>query len=132
MKTTLFIFSLIAICLLGMANSVSAADKGRSKTKGQVRHIVCFQYKEGTPAKKIAEINRAFAALEKKIPGIVAFEMGENDSPEGLNKDFSHCYIVTFENAAAREVYLPHPEHKKFVSLLKPHLEDVFVIDFTL
>lgn len=129
MKISLFVFSLVAVCLFGMATAGFAADKVRS---GRVRHVVCFKYKKGTPAGKIAEISGAFAALEKKIPGIVAFEMGENNSPEGLNKGFSHCYIVTFKDAAAREVYLPHPEHKKFVGLLKPHLEDVFVIDFTL
>lgn len=135
MKTTLLIVSLVTACLLSMTTALPAADKGKvgkSKLKGKVRHVVCFQYKEGTPAKKIAEINRAFAALKRKIPGIVAFEMGENNSPEGLNKGFTHCYIVTFENDEARKVYLPHPEHQAFVALLKPHLEDVFVIDFTL
>jgi hypothetical protein len=37
---------------------------------------------------------------------------------------------VTFKNEEARKVYLPHPEHMAFVSILKPILEDVFVIDF--
>jgi hypothetical protein len=123
-----------------MTDAASAADKGakakpgkgRSAMKGRVRHVVCFQYKEGTSKGKIAEINQAFRALKGKIPGVVGFEMGENNSPEGLNKGFSHCYIVTFESAAARETYLPHEEHQNFVALLKPHLEDVFVIDFTL
>ena len=128
MKTMLLIFSLTAICLAGMVSTAAAADKNL----GQVRHIVCFQYKEGTEKKAITEINRAFRALKGKIPGIVDFEMGVNNSPEGLNKGFSHCYVVTFENAAARQVYLPHPEHKKFVEILKPHLGDVFVIDYTL
>lgn len=135
MKTILLFVTLVAFCLLSMTTALSAADKGkagRSKTKGWVRHVVCFQYKEGTPATKISEINRAFAALKRKIPGIVEFEMGENNSPEGLNKGFTHCYIVSFENDEARKVYLPHPEHKAFVALLKPHLEDVFVIDFSL
>ena len=123
---------------MGMTSTVTAAGKEKgqaksgSKMTGRVRHVVCFQYKEGTSKAKIAEINRAFRALKGKIPGIVAFEMGENNSPEGLNKDFTHCYLVTFENAKAREGYLPHPEHEKFVAVLKPHLEDVFVIDYTL
>ena len=114
------------------ATTVSAADKDNGKAKERVRHVVCFQYKEGTSPKTISEISRAFKALKGKIPGIVAFEMGENNSPEGLNKGFTHCYMVTFESAKAREVYLPHDEHKKFVELLKPHLGDVFVIDYTL
>ena len=28
------------------------------------------------------------------------------------------------------EIYLPHPDHKAFVEILKPILDDVFVIDF--
>lgn len=29
------------------------------------------------------------------------------------------------------EVYLPHPDHQAFVSLLRPKLEKVFVLDYT-
>ena len=130
MRNALLFSTLLATFLIGMINTSSAAANGSNVRK--VRHVVCFKYKEGTPKAKIAEIGRAFRGLEKKVSGIVSFEMGENDSPEGLNKGFTHCYIVTFENSAAREGYLPHPEHKKFVDLLKPHVEDVFVIDFTL
>ena len=78
------------------------------------------------------KIEKKFPALQKSIPGIVSIEWGTNNSPEGLNKDFSHCFIVTFENEEARTTYLPHPDHQAFVNLLKPLLEDVFVIDFNL
>ena len=130
MRNALLFSTLLATFLIGLINTSSAAENGSNVRK--VRHVVCFQYKEGTTKEKIAEIGRAFRGLKGKISGIVSFEMGENDSPEGLNKGFTHCYIVTFENAAARKGYLPHPEHKKFVELLKPHMEDVFVIDFSL
>ena len=41
--------------------------------------------------------------------------------------------MVTFEDAAARDAYLPHPEHKKFGALLGEVgvLEDAFVVDFS-
>ncbi len=98
----------------------------------QVKHIVVFKYKEGTDAKKIEEINTAFKALKGKIPGIVSFEYGVNNSPEGLNKGFTHIYLVTFDNAKSRDAYLPHPEHKKFTDLLGKSgiLEEPFVVDF--
>ncbi len=69
-------------------------------------------------------------ALREKISGILSLEWGENNSPENLNKEFTHCFIVSFESKQARKVYLPHPQHLAFVSILKPILEDVFVIDF--
>ncbi|MFN6127640.1 MAG: Dabb family protein, partial [Planctomycetota bacterium] len=31
---------------------------------------------------------------------------------------------------ADRKVYLPHPAHKAFVDVLKPHLDKVQVIDY--
>ncbi|MDG2212690.1 MAG: Dabb family protein [Verrucomicrobiota bacterium] len=37
--------------------------------------------------------------------------------------------MVTFLDEKGRNEYLPHPEHKKFVKLLNPILDNVFVID---
>ena len=42
-----------------------------------VRHIVIFKYKPGTTPEQITEVTEAFRALQKKIPGITAFEDGE-------------------------------------------------------
>lgn len=100
--------------------------------KGEVRHIVIFKYKASATPEQIKEVTTAFRALKDKIPGIVSFEHGVNNSPEGLNKGFTHVYQLTFENAAARDAYLPHPEHKNFGSLLGKLgvLEEPFVVDY--
>ncbi len=95
-----------------------------------LRHVVSFKFKEEASDCQIEEVEKAFVALKEKIPGILSLEWGKNNSPEGLNKDFTHCFIVTFKDEKAREVYLPHPDHKAFVSILKPILADVFVIDY--
>jgi hypothetical protein len=97
-----------------------------------IRHIVCLKFKEEASSGQIGEIEKKFPALRDSIPGIVSIEWGTNNSPEGLNKDFTHCFIVTFENEEARSNYLPHPYHQAFVDILKPLLDDVFVIDFNL
>jgi Stress responsive A/B Barrel Domain len=97
-----------------------------------MKHIVVFKYKAGATSGQINEVTRAFEALKDKIPGITSFEYGVNSSPENLNKGFTHVYLVTFENAGARDAYLPHPEHKKFGELLRKLevLEEAFVVDF--
>ena len=95
-----------------------------------IRHVVCFKFKESAKKTEIERVEKEFSALKDKIPGILSLEWGKNNSPENLNKDFTHCFIVSFKDEEARKVYLPHPEHKAFVSILKPILEDVFVIDF--
>lgn len=99
-----------------------------------VRHVVVFNYKDEATDKQIKQVTEAFRSLQDDIPGIVAFEDGVNNSPEGLNKGFTHVYVVTFEDAEARDEYLPHPEHKKFVALMEELdiLEDVFVVDYSI
>ena len=96
----------------------------------QIRHIVCLKFKNDASEKQVSEIEIQFPKLQKSIDGIVSIEWGTNNSPEGLNKGFTHCFIVTFRNDAARTSYLPHPKHQEFVDTLKPILEDVFVIDY--
>jgi hypothetical protein len=97
-----------------------------------VKHIVVFKYKAGATAGQIEEVTEAFKALKGKIPGIISFEYGVNNSPENLNQGFTHVYLVTFENVAARDAYLPHPEHQKFGELLGKLgvLQEAFVVDF--
>lgn len=97
-----------------------------------MRHIVIFKYKSGTTQDQIDQVTKAFGELQNKIPGITAFEHGVNDSPEGKSLDFTHVYLLTFEDAAARDAYLPHPEHKKFGEMLGQLnvVEDVFVADY--
>ena len=122
---------LVAHPSLDFTSAHAAKDKTKSEKKGkEIQHVVCFKFKEDATKAQIKEVEKAFAALKDKIPEIDRLEWGTNNSPEGLNKGFTHCFIVTFANEMAREVYLPHPQHKAFVAILKPILEDVFVIDF--
>ncbi|MEL0118816.1 MAG: Dabb family protein [Opitutae bacterium] len=95
-----------------------------------LQHVVAFKFKEDASKEQIRKVEKAFVALKDKIPEIAHLEWGTNNSPEGLNKDFTHCFIVTFHDEKGRAVYLPHPDHKAFVKILKPILADVFVIDF--
>ncbi len=98
-----------------------------------VRHVVVFKYKADASEADIQKVTDSFRDLQNKIPGIVSFEHGINNSPEGKNLGFTHVYLLTFEDIEARDTYLPHPEHKKFGSLLGELdvLEDVFVVDYT-
>ena len=92
----------------------------------------CPRHSETHGQSAISAIEKKFPALQESIPGIVSIEWGTNNSPEGLNKDFTHCFIVTFTDEEARSNYLPHLNHQAFVDILKPLLDDVFVIDYNL
>ena len=97
-----------------------------------VRHIVIFKYKPDAQPAQIQEVTDAFRDLQNKIPGIRTFECGSNNSPEGMNLGFTHVYQLTFESVAARDAYLPHPEHKAFGALLGRLgiVAEVFVVDY--
>jgi hypothetical protein len=105
----------------------------QSSGKEPMRHIVVFKYKPSATPAQIEQVTKAFGEMKNTIPGIVAFEHGVNDSPENKNLGFTHVYMLTFEDAAARDTYLPHPEHKKFGALLGKLgvLEDAFVVDYS-
>ncbi len=97
-----------------------------------LRHVVVFKYKPDASESDIQGVTDAFRELQHKIDGITHFEYGINNSPEGLDQGFSHIYQLTFTDAAARDAYLPHPEHAKFGQLLGELevLEGVFVVDY--
>lgn len=95
-----------------------------------LRHVVLIKFKEGTSQESIAQVEEAFGALQDKISEIKDYEWGTNNSPEGINKGFTHCFFVTFESEEDRAIYLPHPDHKAFVDVLSPHMEDVLVVDY--
>jgi hypothetical protein len=120
----------VLFALVGLSGALLAAA---FQAPTQVRHVVVFKFKAGATAAQIHEITTAFAALKDKIPGIVSFEHGTNHSPEGLNKGFTHVFLLTFVDAAARDAYLPHPDHQKFGDLLGTLgiMDDVFVVDYT-
>ena len=114
-----------ALCTASLILAILA-----SPVFGAVHHLVLFKYKEDAPSSEIQRVQAEFAALPARIPGIIGFQAGLNNSPEGLDRGFTHAYIITFENEAARDAYLPHPAHKDFVKIVGPVLEKPFVVDF--
>ena len=133
MKTILLLLLVIpaTFLLAGLASAQDAEQEGTSDDE-QVRHIVVFKYAPDATEEQIQAITDALRDLKDKIPGIVSFEHGVNNSPEGKNQGFTHVYLLTFENAAARDAYLPHPDHQAFGETLRESgiFEDVFVVDY--
>ena len=95
-----------------------------------LRHVVLIRFKPETAPDRIRAIESAFAGLSAKIAGIEALEWGTNCSPEGKDQGFSHCFFLTFPSALERDAYLPHPDHRAFSALLRPHVDEVLVIDY--
>jgi len=111
--------------------TITALATSTAEAGGEFRHVVCFKFKDDATPAKVAEIEREFKALKSKIDTIVDFEWGRSENIEPLNDGYTHCFVVTFKDKKGLEVYLPHEQHQAFVALLKPHLDKVFVFDYT-
>ena len=98
----------------------------------KVKHYGCFQFKEDVTPAQIDECFATMGDMVGKIPGLLDFNFGPYDSDEGLNEDFSHGFIMTFESPQARDEYLPHPIHEAVKDVVVPRLERVVVFDFNL
>ena len=115
--------------------NVASPEAGEPVTEPAVegkvlRHAVFFSFKDESTAEDIERVVNAFRELPSKIDEIIDFEWGVNNSPEGLDDGFTHCFLLTFKDEAGRAAYLPHPDHKAFGDVLRGHNDAVFVIDY--
>jgi Stress responsive A/B Barrel Domain len=99
-----------------------------------IRHVVLARLRSDLPAAESEALFAALQGMKSKIPGIVAFAAGKNNSPEGLDRGHSHGFTVDFVDAAARDAYLPHPDHVKvataLVSATDGGVDGLLVLDF--
>lgn len=103
---------------LAMMGAVSSQDTPR-----MVHHLVLFRFRADLSAAEVAAVFAELRALQGRIDGITGFTGGADASKEGLSRGFTHGFCMTFQDAAARDAYLPHPEHQRVVALLLPMLD---------
>ena len=85
-----------------------------------IRHVVLFDYAPEAAESEIAAVVDGLNALPAKIPEILDWSLTED-----LGKrpgSFRFCLIAHFEDMAAMERYLAHPEHEKAVARALPIL----------
>ena len=123
---TIQLSALLGLIFLWSIYSFSSDPNSQQKV---LRHVVSFQFKDELTAERKAQAIKDFVALKDEIPEIKKFEGGEDISVEGLDKEFTHCFILTFENEEARDSYIPHPAHLRLVEKNKPLMKDIIVLD---
>lgn len=97
-------------------------------------HLVLLKLRKDVPPADAKRVFEAIGGLRKTIPGITDYAYGPYSSPEGMNKGFTHGFTMTFDSAAARDAYLPHPAHeqvkKQVLALLDGGLNGALAFDF--
>tara|TARA_A100000164_G_C21863395_1_gene751291 strand:- start:882 stop:1313 length:432 start_codon:yes stop_codon:yes gene_type:complete len=100
------------------------------KSQKMLVHLVLIKFKDETSTINLQKITDAAYDLQR-IPRVENLNYGNNVSPEGLNKGYSHSLTMKFTNSKDRDsIYLPHPIHRNFVKLFLQHTESVLVYDF--
>ena len=95
-----------------------------------VKHVVLFDYAEGTPEAEIQAVVASLNALPGKIGEIRDWSLVED-----LGKrpgSFRFCLIAHFDDMPAMERYLAHPEHMKAVERAMPILTKLAEHDHTI
>src|SRR5690606_13476260 len=66
--------------------------------KDVLRHVVLFKFKDTSTPDDVKKVEEAFLGLPSKIKEIKSLEWGLNNSPEGHDQGFTHCFFVTFNS----------------------------------
>lgn len=99
-----------------------------------ITHMVLLKVRADVPAAQVERVFAEIGALQGRIPGIRSYAWGPYASPEGLQRGYTHGFCMTFSDAAARDAYLPHPEHEvvkgHVLEILQGGVEGVLAFDF--
>lgn len=108
-------------------------------SESSVVHMVLVRWKserEREPASASASASadlerlaELVVALPDRIPGVLSAHCGPSTSPEGLERGFEWALVVAFDSSAARDGYLPHPEHEPVKELISRWADEVLVFD---
>jgi hypothetical protein len=99
-------------------------------TKKELKHVVLFTFKASSSSASVDSVVKAFNHLYGTVPQVKNMEWGLNMSPEHLDQGFTHCFTLTFNSEKDLADYQSHPAHKDFQTILKPHMDKVFVVDY--
>lgn len=92
-----------------------------------VEHIVWIKFNEGVSEERANEHIANLLTLKDRVPGVTRVTAGKNFTER--SKGFTHALVVTLEDKAALDAYLPHPEHVAVAAPMKAEAE-LMAIDF--
>ena len=97
-------------------------------------HLVLLKIRADVRDDDLQRVFDEIGGLRDKIPGIESFHWGAYSSREGLNRGYTHGFSMTFTDAAARDAYLPHPEHEavkgSVVEVLDGGIDGILTFDY--
>ena len=96
----------------------------------KVKHIVLLKFKDGVSEEQVDKLFEEVLDMSEAVEGIEDYVSGVNCSAQEKNQGFSHGFIMTFTNAAARDAYLTSEPYVQHTVSAGPLVESSVVFDF--
>ena len=98
-----------------------------------LRHIVLTRFRDDVDDSTIADIYDGLAQVAERLPGASGFVGGRSNSPEDLERGYTHGFTIDFDDHSALAAYAGHPEHRRFGAQLVANAVDgrdgILVVD---
>jgi len=126
-----FLVKIAKACLIVSTLATVSFTAAAEKAGPQLAHMVFFTLKDHSKEAR----ERFVASCHEYLadhPGTASFSVGviAEDVEEPVSvRDFDVALHVVFEDKGARDKYLKHPRHDKFVAENKEHFAKVRVFD---
>ncbi|MGS4946184.1 Dabb family protein [Meridianimarinicoccus sp. RP-17] len=89
-----------------------------------IRHIVLVKFKPQTAESEITAILDGLAALVSALPGARGFSGGRSESPEGMERGYTHGFVIDFDGWADLETYATDATHRALGARLAENAVD--------
>ncbi|NQY25427.1 MAG: Dabb family protein [Campylobacteraceae bacterium] len=97
-----------------------------------IKHMLLIEFKDFVSLEQLSDLKKIFESIPNKIEGVSNVEWGLNNSPENLNKNYTHSIVMSFKDEKTRENYFPHAEHERLKEVFLPMIEDILVFDYVI
>ena len=101
-----------------------------------IRHCVFVTFRDDVSLDERIAIQGDLEALREHVNGMGPVHFSANVSPEHFARGFTHGFTIDFDDVAARDAYLVHPEHQRagarLVAALAGGTDGLLVIDLDL
>ena len=88
-----------------------------------IKHLVLVKFRADATDAEISGAIGGLRNLVGNIPGLLDFCGGAYVPGEGLNRGFTHAFVMTFESIEHRDGYLVHPLHAATAEAALPYVD---------
>lgn len=98
-----------------------------------IRHIVLAKIRPEIDEAQMAALFAELRTIVDLVPGIGQIHAGRSESPEGIERGYTHGFTVDMESWETLAAYQAHPDHRavgaRLVSYTEGGIEGICVLD---